>query len=193
MDEAFEAWLRRQRKEKKLTIREVAKRANLTPGYISLLENGKRKPKASTLAPLSQALGIPYGDILQMAGYLDDQMLLFSHRLHTTRIARAMSPSDLATPCHLSARTIERWESGIGSLPVRATLERLADALKVSPDYLLGAPDWQSIDLGTLLNQEHVSYNGVPLTEEQRTFVRDFIHRALLLSSPVPEPPEPDK
>ena len=183
MDEAFGAWLRRQRKEKKLSVREVAKRADLTPGYISLMENGKRKPKAGTLAPLSQALGMAYGEVLQAAGYLDDQHMMFAHRLRTTRLARQMSSSDLAQLCHLSPRTIEQWEFGSSRLPGRQALGRLADALQVVPDYLVGATDRQPMDLDVLLNQENVSYHGVPLTEDQRTFVRDFIQRALQLSS----------
>lgn len=176
-----------------MSVHEVAKRANLTPGYISLLENGKRRPKASTLAPLSQALGLAYGDMLQMAGYLDDQNMIFAHRLRTARMDKKMSSRDLAAQCHLSERTLARWESGNSPLPAQSTLIRLARALGVSPDYFMGVHDGQAMDLGALLNQENISYNGVPLTEDQRTFVRDFIQRALKLSNPpVSNLPEPD-
>ncbi|WP_067562251.1 helix-turn-helix domain-containing protein [Ferroacidibacillus organovorans] len=193
MDEAFGTWLRRLRKEKKMSVHEVAKRANLTPGYISMLENGKRRPKVSTLAPLSQALGLAYGVMLQMAGYLDDQNMIFAHRLRAARMDKEMSPHDLAEQCHLSERTIERWESGNSPLPARATLERLARVLEVSIDHLTGAPDLQSMDLGALLSQDHISYNGIPLNEDQRAFVRDFIRRTLQLSTPsVADLPEPD-
>ena len=69
----------------------------------------------------------------------------------------------------------------------------MADALQVDPDYLVGATDRQPMDLDVLLNHENVSYHGVPLTPDQRTFVRDFIQRALQLSSsPSSERSSPD-
>ncbi|WP_192811460.1 helix-turn-helix domain-containing protein [Alicyclobacillus hesperidum] len=189
MNEEFGTWLRKQRKEKRLTLRVVAERAKMGIGHLSLLENGKRKPKPESLAPLALALGVPYGELLQAAGYLDDRNLLFAHRLRSTRVERNMDIQEVAVACGLSPKTIKRWESGPKQLPANATVERLAEYLQVTPDYLLGftdRPERTALDLRDLLEQENVSYNGTPLTDEQRNFVHDLIRKVLDLSSTTP-------
>lgn len=186
MNEEFGSWLRKQRKERKLTLRTVATRSRMGIGHLSLLENGKRKPKAESLSPLALALGIPYGEMLRAAGYLDDLNLLFAHRLRTVRLEREIDILDLATACGLSPKTIERWESGANQLPSRQTVERVASYLKVTADYLLGLTDRSEVtafDLGVLLKQENISYNGTPLTPEQRDFVHDLVRKVLDLSN----------
>lgn len=185
MNEEFGTWLRQQRKDKHLTLRAVAARARMGIGHLSLLENGKRKPKVESLAPLALALGVPYGELLRVAGYLDDRNLLFSHRLRSVRVERKMDVKDLAAACGLSPRTIERWESGSNQLPGHKTVERLASHLQVTPDYLLGftdRPETAVLDLQAVLEQENVSYNGTQLTEEQKDFVHDLIRKVLDLS-----------
>ena len=185
MNEEFGSWLRRQRKERKLTLRTVAARSKMGIGHLSLLENGKRKPKAESLSPLALALGIPYGEMLRAAGYLDNHSLLFAHRLRSIRLERQMDVQALASACGLSPKTIERWESGASQLPRRQTVERLAAQLQVTADYLLGfadRPEATALDLGVLLEQENISYNGTPLTPEQRDFVHDLVRKVLDLS-----------
>ena len=186
MSEEFGAWLRKQRKERKLTLRTVAARAKMGIGHLSLLENGKRRPKAESLSSLALALGIPYGEMLRAAGYLDDLNLLFAHRLRSMRLEREIDIQDLASACGLSPKTIERWESGSNQLPSRKTVERLASHLKVTADYLLGLidrPEAAAFDLGVLLEQENILYNGTLLTPEQRDFVHDLVRKVLDLSN----------
>lgn len=199
MNEAFGEWLRRQRKEKRLTLRAVAARSKLGIGHLSLLENGKRKPKVESLAPLALAIGVPYGDLLRAAGYLDDRNLLFAHRLHGIRLDRQVDTRDLATACGLSPKTIERWESGSNQFPSQKTVERLAGYLQVTSDYLLGLtdrPEAATFDLQSVLEMDTVTYNGTPLTAEQKTFVADLIRRVLDFSgssSSTSNSQEPDE
>ena len=186
MNEEFGAWLRKQRKERKLTLRTVAARAKMGIGHLSLLENGKRRPKAESLSSLALALGIPYGEMLRAAGYLDDLNLLFAHRLRSIRLERKIDVQDLASACGLSPKTIERWESGGTQLPSRQTIERLAARLNVTADYLLGLvdhPETGTFDLRVLLEQENILYNGTLLTPEQRDFVHDLVRKVLDLSN----------
>ncbi|KUO95815.1 helix-turn-helix domain-containing protein [Ferroacidibacillus organovorans] len=196
MDEAFGEWLRRQRKEKRLTLRSVAAKSKLGIGHLSLLENGKRKPKVESLAPLALALGIPYGDLMRAAGYLDDRNLLFAHRLHSVRLDQKVDVQDLATACGLSPKTIERWEDGSNHLPSQKTIERLAAHLQVTSDYLLGLtdrPEAATFDLRSVLEMDTVIYNGTPLTAEQKTFVADLIRRVLDFSGSPSNSQEDDE
>jgi transcriptional regulator with XRE-family HTH domain len=198
VNEDFGSWLRKIRLEKRWTQRTLATRSGLSLGYISSVENGKRKPKTSSLVALAQALDIPYAQALQSAGYLDDGLVLFAHRLRTTRTSLGMTVDELASLCGVSIRTLERWESSPKSWPSEQTLAKLAAALTVSVEYLRGQSDATTsypIDLQEILEQPDLTYNGVTLNPEQLKFVRDFLQGVIQLSahqtptSPQKRPP----
>ena len=56
---AVGAEVRRWRRERGLTLANVAERANLNVGYLSQIENDKASPSLSTLASISEALDVP--------------------------------------------------------------------------------------------------------------------------------------
>lgn len=55
----FGAKLRRIRKNKKLTIRELAKKVNIAESTLSCYENGSRIPDLETLANIAKVLDVP--------------------------------------------------------------------------------------------------------------------------------------
>jgi transcriptional regulator with XRE-family HTH domain len=60
------AVLRHKREERGWTQRELAKRANVTAGYVAQLEQGLRKnPSLATLKRLARALGVPVTALLE--------------------------------------------------------------------------------------------------------------------------------
>ena len=61
--------IRKSRKEKNLTLTELANKTELTQGYLSNLENGNRKPSPEVLKKLSHELDISYSGLLDEAGY----------------------------------------------------------------------------------------------------------------------------
>lgn len=68
----FGEYLRRNRKDKRITLVELAKETGLSQPYLSQIENGKRNTyKPDVLRKLSVALDIPYNDIVEKAGLLD--------------------------------------------------------------------------------------------------------------------------
>ena len=187
MNEDVGSWLRNVRLEKRWTQRMLAARAGLSLGYISSVENGKRKPKTSSLAALAQALDVPYAQALQASGYLNESLVLFAHRLRTARTHLGLTADEVASQCGLSTKTLERWESSPKEWPAEQTLQRLAAVLSVSVDYLRSKSDTamaQSVDLHQILEQPDLTYHGVKLTPEQLTFVRDFLKGVIQLSAP---------
>lgn len=56
--------LRNRRRALKLTLEDLAERAELTPGYIGAIENGHRDPSLSTIRKLALGLRIPTGALL---------------------------------------------------------------------------------------------------------------------------------
>jgi transcriptional regulator with XRE-family HTH domain len=57
--------LRALRKTKGLGLRELAKNADVPPGYLAELEGGKKKnPSLDVLKKLAKALGVPVTELL---------------------------------------------------------------------------------------------------------------------------------
>jgi len=69
---------------------------------------------------------------------------IFSERLRAARELRNMSQTDLAKAAKLQPSAISHFETGRRS-PSFANLKALADALKITTDYLIGRSDQPNI------------------------------------------------
>ncbi|MFE5319131.1 helix-turn-helix domain-containing protein [Paenibacillus sp. NPDC056579] len=75
----FYEQLRDMRKLKGFTIRELADRSGVSAAYISQLENGNRGvPSPDVLMKLSEGLNTPYGELMEIAGYLEKNELRYT-------------------------------------------------------------------------------------------------------------------
>lgn len=69
---AFADELKKIRRAKGLTIREAAKRCNISHPYFSQLENGQREtPNLLILNQIARGLDVSYIDLKKLAGYID--------------------------------------------------------------------------------------------------------------------------
>ncbi|BBU40725.1 hypothetical protein APP_30170 [Aeribacillus pallidus] len=69
----FGSFIRALRKKKGFTVNQLALYSGVSSAQISRIENGLRGvPKPETIKKLSEALGHPYKDLMQAAGYIDD-------------------------------------------------------------------------------------------------------------------------
>lgn len=69
----FGIYIRKLRKERSLTIRQVEKYSGVSNSYLSQIENGMRGiPKPNILEKISKALKVPYEELMEKAGYLKD-------------------------------------------------------------------------------------------------------------------------
>ncbi|UYO35191.1 transcriptional regulator [Bacillus zhangzhouensis] len=69
----FGAYLRALREEKKLSVNQLAMYSEVSAAGISRIENGKRGiPKPPTIRKLASALKVPYEDMMQAAGYIEE-------------------------------------------------------------------------------------------------------------------------
>jgi transcriptional regulator with XRE-family HTH domain len=59
LEQAIGLQVRQQRKEADLTVAELAKAANISPGMLSKIENGQISPSLGTLQTLASALNVP--------------------------------------------------------------------------------------------------------------------------------------
>ena len=77
----------------KLSLRQVAKRADISPAYLSLLLNAERGvPSNDAIAQLERVLDIPEGDLFKAAGRPNDQALEFFRKDDAGSIVRALAP-----------------------------------------------------------------------------------------------------
>jgi transcriptional regulator with XRE-family HTH domain len=76
----------------KPSLREVARRADLSPAYLSLLLNGEREtPSNEAIAQLERVLRIPDGDLFKAAGRPDDKALEFFRKDEAGSIMRTLA------------------------------------------------------------------------------------------------------
>jgi transcriptional regulator with XRE-family HTH domain len=62
------ALIRKNRKERKLTLKTVAEKAGVSEGFLSQVENSVSSPSVDTLVSICAAMGVSAGDILNQAG-----------------------------------------------------------------------------------------------------------------------------
>lgn len=71
--EEFGKYIKTLRKNKKMTIRQLELYSGVSNSYLSLLENGKRGiPSPEILKKLCTPLGIPYDELMEKAGYINE-------------------------------------------------------------------------------------------------------------------------
>jgi transcriptional regulator with XRE-family HTH domain len=71
--EAFGEYVRAQRKLAKLSLRELAARAEISNAYLSQIERGLHAPSVRVLRSLADAFEVSAETILEQAGLLDDE------------------------------------------------------------------------------------------------------------------------
>ena len=71
--EAFGQYIHGQRKLAKLSLRELAARAEISNAYLSQLERGLHAPSVRVLKSLAEAFEVSAETILEHAGLLDDE------------------------------------------------------------------------------------------------------------------------
>ncbi len=89
---AFRDRVKAEMEKQNVSVRGLAKEAGISPGFLSYILNGKRKPLEENIVSIAKALNIDAEDLLLDAGYAtpknDDVKLLF-------RTANKMTPEQI--------------------------------------------------------------------------------------------------
>jgi transcriptional regulator with XRE-family HTH domain len=79
--ENFGTYVRRLRKSKGLTLKQVETQAKVSNAYISQIERGLRKPPhPDILRRLAKTYDVPHRDLLVVAGYLEEDSQAVANR-----------------------------------------------------------------------------------------------------------------
>lgn len=97
----------------------------------------------------------------------------FEKRLLSTRKLRDFNQDELAKKAGLPSTAVSHFESGARK-PSFDNLRKLADALEVSIDYLMGRTDEMT---GSLAGGAEIFRDYENLTEGDRELARDFLAR----------------
>ena len=76
----------------KLSLNQIARRADISPAYLSFLINGKRRvPSNEAIVQLARVLNLPAGELFKAAGRPDDQALEFFRKDEAGSILRTLA------------------------------------------------------------------------------------------------------
>lgn len=101
MNQDFGRYLRALREEKKLSINQLAMYSKVSAALISRIENGQRSaPKPETLFKLSEALRVPYHELMDHAGYAPDQTIYSSNEKHSAGLIREDENNIVSVPIY---------------------------------------------------------------------------------------------
>lgn len=94
MTPSIGAVLKRAREVRELSAIDAARAASISPAYLNKLENDAvKRPSPHVLHQLSEALGLPYADLMRLSGYRvpgevqDDPTATLSTALETVNAA----------------------------------------------------------------------------------------------------------
>lgn len=122
--------IRRERRERRLTMRELAALSALSEVYLSEIERGKKYPSALVLERLAQALGLEVADLLE---FVADALREAAHPTVTRAVGftgheqRGGTGDDSARPT--VTRAVGFTVPERGDTPPRVVVKRLAQAL----------------------------------------------------------------
>jgi transcriptional regulator with XRE-family HTH domain len=119
--------IRRERKERHLTLKELADRAGLSEVYLGEVERGKKYPSSTVLERLALSLDIPLPELLEMVadelrgpqeaplvsaiGFLQPEEAA-APRISIRRIVNLLQPEEVNTIADLGAFFLSRRAGG---------------------------------------------------------------------------------
>ncbi len=140
------------RKERRMTLTELAGRLEISPSYLSAIERNIRRPSASVLKNTGEILDIP---LSLLAGSEED--ILTGKRLREIREGRGLSLEDLSEISDIPVGRLVKFEEG-RDMPDQYSLDKLSAGLNVTLKYFMRG-NKKSNSLGDGLRKMRMSRN----------------------------------
>ena len=103
---------------------------------------------------------------------------MLPERLKNLRKKAGLTQKQIAENLQVGQNSYSNWEKG-NRTPIQPTIEKLAEILNTSTDYLLGKtdiPDPDSdIDLDSAIDNS-VAYDGTPITDHDREIIKNYLN-----------------
>jgi len=127
------------RKERGITLTDLAGRLDISPSYLSAMERNIRNPSVPMLKKISEELNI---SVVYLVGDADDAVT--AEKLRFIRESRGLSAEDLAEISDLPVITLQKFEKG-ESAPGLEDLKKLSTALNVTIGYFLAGENQNNL------------------------------------------------
>jgi transcriptional regulator with XRE-family HTH domain len=180
------------RKAAKLTQQQLADQLGITRGTLSMYEIGKREPDFATTQKIADFFDVSIdwligNDDINTGSKQTIESFVF--RVNQQREKLGISIPDFAKLIGLQPSTIEKWDNSLAKLPGQQTLDKCAEVLGVTRDYLLGYTDdpkgygtksypTDKPDLKELLENQPLRYDGVELSPEEQEIITAHVRMA---------------
>jgi transcriptional regulator with XRE-family HTH domain len=180
------------RKAAKLTQQQLADQLGITRGTLSMYEIGKREPDFATTQKIADFFDVSIDWLLgkdDVSTGSKQTIESFVFRVNLQREKLGISIPDFAKLIGLQPSTIEKWDNSLAKLPGQQTLDKCAEVLGVTRDYLLGYTDdpkgygtksysTDKPDLKELLENQPLRYDGVELSPEEQEIITAHVRMA---------------
>lgn len=180
----FGDYLRKLRKDKRLTLVELSELSGVSNPYLSQIENNKFTPSPEILKKVSDPLDINYFTLLQKAGYIKHNPYADNSLLQTITTNFVKYTETL--PQEVAKEKLDLFEDGLQKFFKKGNDESFSMTFKKFEEYLQEKViDDQSmyiellrplVDLHSILNENRrVYFKGIPLREKEVKIIEDII------------------
>ncbi len=149
------------RKQRGLTLQNLAEQLDVSASYLSAVERGAKKPSVAMVKRLSGSLNISPTYLFAL-----DTEKVFGEKIRFIRRGRSLSIEELSELTGIAPENIQAFEEG-NQDPDLETLERLAEALSVTVRYFLEkSADSLSVGERVKREREKLGLTGVMLADK---------------------------
>jgi len=127
--------IRDLRKERGLTLVDIASKIQVSPSYLSAVERGLRKPSIPMLKKISDSLNV---SAAYLVGIMNDAVT--AEKIRMMRESRNLSLKDISEISEIPLSTLRKFESGMAK-PDADELVKLSEALNIPMRYFLDQDD----------------------------------------------------
>ena len=102
---------------------------------------------------------------------------MLPERLKNLRKKAGLTQKQIAEKLQVGQNSYSNWEKGKRT-PIQPTIEKLAEILNTSTEYLLGKTDIPDRDLEVDIDNaidNSVAYDGTPITDNDREIIKNFL------------------
>ncbi|MHB1044226.1 MAG: helix-turn-helix domain-containing protein [Eubacteriales bacterium] len=134
------------RKERNITLAELAGKLDISISYLSAIERNIRKPSVQMLKKIGDNLNVPINYLLGSEGDV-----LTGNKLKYMRESRDLSLEDLSEICDIPVNLLDKFEKG-QEIPDLECLKKLSEVLNITIKYFLDRSDNRN-DLGNRIKK----------------------------------------
>lgn len=176
--------IKKRRKELNLSLKDIAKKLNISESSISRYENEEIKNMGiDKLIPLSEILQVDIKELLNDINFSRKKKkatlkeIEISNKLKTLRSENNLSLKKVADFLNITSSTVLKYENAdITNIPID-NINKLAEIYKVNPSYILGLDDYDKNEIHLSKEEKELILNLRKEKENKEKLFKDLCER----------------